>query len=219
MDLQSLQQRPEVSRLSMLYKLHYNQAQIQIPDYFMGQGISTMEKRSMKGNTILSSQGQIPTSTVFTPDHQALEPVATLNNKCTYCKDLQHFIPASYHQPSNWAQLCSQFLQLLEHYSTCPAPARFYLHQSWFVKLFLSWIFFCRRGLVVGVYSSLLVLHSMWRCTTGVIPNLVYRYRCRWEMIAYCTRREIQKTTFWNFKKILISENLAAYMEDEVQPW
>ena len=46
LDLKSLQQRREASRLSMLYKLHHNQVQIQIPDHFIGQDISTMKTRS-----------------------------------------------------------------------------------------------------------------------------------------------------------------------------
>ena len=45
LDLPSLQERREASRLSMLYKIHHNKVQIQIPEHFIGQGISTMMTR------------------------------------------------------------------------------------------------------------------------------------------------------------------------------
>ena len=99
LDLQSLQQRREASRLSMLYKLHHNQVQIQIPDHFIGQDISTMKTRSK--HEFHHSKDRYLQVQFLPPDHQTLEPVATLNNKCTYCTDIQHFGPASYYQPSN----------------------------------------------------------------------------------------------------------------------
>ena len=92
------------------------------------------------------------------PDHQTLEPVATLNNKCTYCTDIQHFDPASYHQSSNWAVYglsscsCWSTSQLVQHQPVFTCTSRE--------------ILCCHRDLVVGVYSLLFILHRMWRCTT-----------------------------------------------------
>ena len=101
------------------------------------------------------------------PDHQTLEPVATLNNKCTYCTDIQHFGPASYHQSSNWAvnglSSCSDWStsQLVQHQPVFTCTSRE--------------ILCCHSDLVVGVYSLLFVLHVCDVAQLGEIPVLVYQ--------------------------------------------
>ena len=117
------------------------------------------------------------------PDHQALETVATLNNKCTYGTDIQHFGPASYHQSLNWAVYGLSSCSCWSTSHTSPAPACFYLHQSWNFVL-PSWFGGGRVQFVVCP-APYVTLHNLARYQSWSTKN---RCRCRcslWPMGKY----------------------------------